>query len=68
MKWQPKGYCRINWATGIDMRTGRPIDSELTTIMRTTPEMDEPIEIWPSMWGGKNRMPMSFDPSTGLAC
>ncbi len=58
---------RINWASGIDMETGRPIDSELTKIFRTTPEMDEPIEIWPSMWGGKNWMPMSFDPGTGLA-
>jgi alcohol dehydrogenase (cytochrome c) len=58
---------KINWATGIDMATGRPIDSELTKIFRTTPEMDEPIVIWPSMMGGKNWMPMSYDPGTGLA-
>jgi alcohol dehydrogenase (cytochrome c) len=58
---------RINWADGIDMETGRPIDSELTTVFRTTPEMEEAIEIWPSMWGGKNWMPMSFDAGTGLA-
>ncbi len=57
---------RINWATGIDMESARPVDSELTTIVRNTPEMSEPVEIWPSGWGGKNWMPMSFNPENGL--
>lgn len=55
---------RINWADGIDMKTGRPIESALTKHMRETGEM---IEVWPSAFGGKNWMPMSFSPRTGLA-
>jgi alcohol dehydrogenase (cytochrome c) len=57
----------INWAKGIDLITGRPIDTEMTTYVRNTPEMDEAVEVWPSALGGKNWMPMSFDPNTGLA-
>ena len=38
---------KVTWATGIDMKTGRPIDSQVTAIFRTTPQMDEAIEIWP---------------------
>lgn len=58
---------RINWAEGIDLETGRPIDTEMTTFVRKTPEMEEAVEVWPSALGGKNWMPMSFDPNTGLA-
>ena len=58
---------RINWAEGIDLETGRPIDTEMTTFVRNTPEMEEAVEVWPSALGGKNWMPMSFDPNTGLA-
>jgi alcohol dehydrogenase (cytochrome c) len=54
----------INWAEGIDMKTGRPIESALTKHMRKTGEI---IEVWPSAFGGKNWMPMSFSPRTGLA-
>ncbi|MEM1153130.1 MAG: PQQ-dependent dehydrogenase, methanol/ethanol family [Pseudomonadota bacterium] len=58
---------RINWAKGIDMETGRPIDTEVTAMVRKTPEMDESVEIWPSALGGKNWMPMSYDPKRQLA-
>jgi alcohol dehydrogenase (cytochrome c) len=57
---------RINWAEGIDLETGRPIDTEMTTFVRNTPEMEEAVEVWPSALGGKNWMPMSFDPNSGL--
>jgi alcohol dehydrogenase (cytochrome c) len=58
---------KLNWASGIDMKTGRPIDTDVTKMIRTTLEMKTPSEIWPSAFGGKNWMPMSFNPKTGLA-
>jgi alcohol dehydrogenase (cytochrome c) len=58
---------KINWATGIDMKTGRPIATAMTETIRKSPEMAEPVEVWPSAYGGKNWMPMSFDPKRKLA-
>jgi alcohol dehydrogenase (cytochrome c) len=54
---------KITWADGIDMKTGRPIDSEATKKMRTS---GDTIELWPHLLGGKNWMPMSYNPGTGL--
>lgn len=53
---------KINWASGIDAKTGRPIDSPMTTQVRNTEVGADFIEVWPSAFGGKNWMPMSFDP------
>jgi len=58
---------KINWAKGIDMKTGRPIDSDLTKLIKTTPVMDKAVEIWPSALGGKNWSPMAYDAKQGLA-
>lgn len=52
---------KVNWASGIDMKTGRPIDTEMTQKVRANVESPE-VEVWPSAFGGKNWMPMSFDP------
>lgn len=57
---------KVNWATGIDKATGRPIDSEMTAMVRKTEEMKDFIEVWPSAFGGKNWMPMSYDPGRKL--
>ncbi|MEQ8953161.1 MAG: PQQ-dependent dehydrogenase, methanol/ethanol family [Gammaproteobacteria bacterium] len=53
-------YAEINWATGVDLETGRPIEtpharyaSALTMIM-------------PGPTGAHNWHPMSFNPNTGL--
>ena len=56
---------KINWASGIDKASGRPIDTPMTTMVRKSEETDF-IEVWPSAFGGKNWMPMSFDPQSGL--
>lgn len=56
-------YVKVNWSDGVDMKTGRPIDSALNRRMRET---GEKFELWPSAFGGKNWMPMSFNPRTGL--
>lgn len=55
-------YVKVTWAKGIDMKTGRPIDSEVTTKVR----MGEKQEVWPSAFGGKNWSPMSFDQERNL--
>ncbi|MEO6409025.1 MAG: PQQ-dependent dehydrogenase, methanol/ethanol family [Burkholderiaceae bacterium] len=57
---------KMNWATGIDMKTGRPIDTPMTAMVRQTEEAKDFIEVWPSAFGGKNWMPMSYDPTRKL--
>ena len=54
---------KVNWADRIDLASGRPVESEVTKKFRA----GEKIELWPSVFGGKNWMPMSFNPKTGLA-
>jgi alcohol dehydrogenase (cytochrome c) len=51
-------YVKVNWASGIDMKTGRPIETEVTTKART----GEKVVVWPSILGGKNWEPISFNP------
>lgn len=58
---------KINWATGIDLASGRPIDTPMTATLRKTEEQTEAIEVFPSAYGGKNWMPMSYDPGRGMA-
>jgi len=53
-------YVDVNWATGIDKATGRPIEA---------PGLDyreETKTVQPSPLGGHNWQPMSFNPKTGL--
>jgi quinohemoprotein ethanol dehydrogenase len=53
-------YAKVNWAKGIDPKTGRPI---------VNPEArygHEPVTIFPSAGGAHNWSPMSFNPATGL--
>jgi alcohol dehydrogenase (cytochrome c) len=54
---------KVNWADGIDMKSGRPVESKETIAMRK----GQPFTVWPSALGGKNWMPMSYDPETKLA-
>jgi len=56
-------YVKVNWADKIDLATGRPVESQLTKSVRAGG--DEMI--WPSVLGGKNWTPMSWNPATGLA-
>ena len=49
------------------MKTGRPIATAMTETIRKNPEMADTVEVWPSAYGGKNWMPMSFDPKRKLA-
>ncbi|CUT14293.1 Glucose dehydrogenase PQQdependent EC 1152 [Bradyrhizobium sp.] len=56
-------YVKVNWATGIDMKTGRPIETDVAKDARE----GKKVTVYPSILGGKNWEPMSFNPQTGLA-
>ena len=56
-------YVKVNWADGIDLKTGRPVLSALT---KATISQRAEVTLWPSKTGGKNWQPMSFNPLTGL--
>jgi alcohol dehydrogenase (cytochrome c) len=53
-------YVKVNWATHIDLVTGRPV---LTDVHQRFLAGEE-VEIWPSR--GTNAVPIAFDPNTGL--
>src|SRR6516225_4632887 len=53
-------YVKVNWASGIDKETGRPI---LTDIYKKFLAGEE-VEIFPSR--GTNAVPIAFNPNTGL--
>jgi quinohemoprotein ethanol dehydrogenase len=52
-------YTEVTWAKGIDMTTGRPIETPEARYAKV--EM-----IKPGPFGGHNWQPMSFNPGTGL--
>ena len=56
-------YVKVNWADKIDLASGRPVESAVTQKIRAG--VDEMV--WPSVLGGKNWQPMSWNPATGLA-
>ena len=54
----------VNWATGIDMKTGAPIE---TAGNAKRPGMKRKASnVCPNLIGAKNWMPMSYDQQTGL--
>lgn len=57
-----KPFEKVNWATGIDMKTGRPVESEIAKKVRA----GEQIELWPTQRGAKNWPHAAFNPETGL--
>src|SRR5262245_10028376 len=57
-----KPFGKINWATHVDMVTGRPVESDESKKLRA----GETIEMWPSIRGAKNWPHAAFNPNTGL--
>jgi quinohemoprotein ethanol dehydrogenase len=55
-----KNYVPTTWASGIDLKTGRPIANEEARFR------DKPALVTPSPYGGHNWQPMAFDPTQGL--
>ena len=57
-----KPYEKVNWATSIDLETGRPVESDVSKKLLA----GEKVELWPSTRGGKNWPHAAFNPETGL--
>ena len=57
-----KPYVSVNWASGIDPKTGRPIENPETRVDKT----GKPALVTPGALGGHNWHPMAFNPQTGL--
>ena len=57
-----KPFEKVNWATHVDMATGRPVESDVSKKVRA----GEQIELWPGQWGAKNWAHAAFSPETGL--
>jgi alcohol dehydrogenase (cytochrome c)/quinohemoprotein ethanol dehydrogenase len=52
----------MNWATGVDPETGRPIENPEARYDRT----GQPFISFPGAGGGHNWHPMAYDPNSGL--
>ncbi|MET0922080.1 MAG: PQQ-dependent dehydrogenase, methanol/ethanol family, partial [Xanthobacteraceae bacterium] len=57
-----KPFEKVNWATHVDLNTGRPVETDLGKKVRA----GEAIEHWPSARGAKNWPHAAFNPDTGL--
>jgi alcohol dehydrogenase (cytochrome c) len=53
-------YVKVNWASAIDLKTGRPILTDVQDRFRAGAE----VEIWPSR--GTNAVPVAFNPENGI--
>ncbi len=54
----------VNWATSIDLKTGRPVE---TANNEKRPQLKKKaVDICPNLLGGKNWMPMSYNPDLQL--
>ena len=51
-------FVKVNWASGIDMKTGRPIETDVTA--KAAPARR--LMVWPSLLGGMNWSRCRFNP------
>jgi len=56
---------QVNWATGVDMKTGRPIGVKKYSTAANGPDVNTK-GICPAALGSKDQQPASFDPNTKL--
>ncbi|MBV9609081.1 MAG: PQQ-dependent dehydrogenase, methanol/ethanol family [Acidobacteria bacterium] len=56
-----KPYTFINWASGVDLKTGRPIETDVARY-----QGKDPAPVVPGPLGAHSWQPMSYDPLTGL--
>jgi alcohol dehydrogenase (cytochrome c) len=57
-----KPYEKVSWASEIDLKTGRPVETDVARNLRAGQE----VELWPSTRGAKNWPHAAFNPQTGL--
>ncbi|WP_246038981.1 PQQ-dependent dehydrogenase, methanol/ethanol family [Peristeroidobacter soli] len=55
-----RNYVSVNWASGIDLTTGRPIENPAARYD------EKPFAMYPSALGGHSWHPMAFDPRTQI--
>jgi alcohol dehydrogenase (cytochrome c) len=55
-------YAKVNWASHIDLNTGRPVETGLAKSMRE----GKSEVLWPNIAGSKNWQHAAFNPKTGL--
>jgi quinohemoprotein ethanol dehydrogenase len=58
-------FAKVNWATHINMETGRPVYDPAGEYWKL--EGDATAAIWPNMWGSHSWNPMAFHPGLGLS-
>jgi quinohemoprotein ethanol dehydrogenase len=54
-------FSKVNWATRVDAKTGRPVEDPAVTDYSKEPKL-----IWPGPMGAHSWNPMAFDPQKGL--
>ena len=57
-----KPIVKVNWASGVDLKTGRPIENPLARFPSGTQ-----FRMWPASTGAHSWPPMAYSPSTRLA-
>jgi len=55
-------FAAVNWASGVDLATGRPIENPAARYYVT----GKPVALQPSSGGAHNWHPMAYSPQTGL--
>ncbi len=56
-------FAKVNWATHIDMDTGRPVYDPAAEFWKRP---DEDVAVWPNMWGAHSWNAMAFHPELEL--
>ena len=57
-------YAKVNWATHINLETGRPVYDPEGEFWNRTDE--HTVAIWPNMWGAHSWQPMAWHPGHEL--
>ncbi|CAN5602858.1 methanol/ethanol family PQQ-dependent dehydrogenase [soil metagenome] len=55
-------YEKVNWASKVDLETGRPVETDVAKALRA----GETADLWPNIVGAKNWQHAAFNPTTGL--
>jgi quinohemoprotein ethanol dehydrogenase len=53
-------YVKVNWATRIDLESGRPVLNPEGMYWKTSPGTK--VAIWPNMWGSHSAQPIAYSP------
>lgn len=55
---------RVDWAKSVDLKTGRPVLTEMGQRHHNALVMEKADEVWPSALGGKNWSPVAYNPES----